>query len=374
MQVLPKMSLVLLVGMCSLSPLAAQNADAAHYYKRCEGAINKTFLIVMHLQQQADSVRGYYYYVRRREVLFLSGRAAKNGEITLDEFPRGAVKEEDQKRTGTFKGRWQGNRFTGNWRGADGKKTLPFDVTETYGADNVRIETVRLDDKALLFPGKKEKEPPQVTLGLQLLYPAGFPDAAVLKELQRAVAQKAPGDPMRALTILRDALIGEYRDENAPIYEANGSNMWNWDHEQSTGVVLNEQGLLGLDQSLYDYTGGAHGSYFDGYALFDLTTGKKLAAADVFAPGWEEKVLPLIEADLRRQMKLKSGAPLSEAGFFDDAIAPAGEFYAMVDGIVFHYNVYEISPYVMGAFDVFLPWDKIDVLIKQESPVRRLMK
>jgi hypothetical protein len=73
-------------------------------------------------------------------------------------------------------------------------------------------------------------------------------------------------------------------------------------------------------------------------------------------------------------MKLKSGAPLSEAGFFDDAIAPAGEFYAMVDGIVFHYNVYEISPYVMGAFDVFLPWDKIDVLIKQESPVRRLMK
>jgi hypothetical protein len=374
----------LLVGLFCASPLTAQGVDPTAYYRRCEGSINKSYPIVMHLQKRDDDVSGWYYYQKRRETLCLSGKAEKNGDVALDEFPRGADRMDAKNRTGRFTGRWTGSRFSGTWRSADGKKSLPFEVTEAYGTESVRLTPYRLKEVAPLFPDKKGKNDPAATVDLRFLYPESLPNAAALEELRRALTTAAPRDPDSPslppssgqagpyLRALRDDVVAFYRESDADIYEPDNSAMWNWDAERSSTVVLNDRGLLCLEQSVYEFTGGAHGNYFDSFPLFDLATGKKLAAADVFLPGHDEEWEKLIEAELRKNLNIAPDGSLSDAGFFADSVPLAGEFYVTVDGVGFYYNIYEIAPYALGAFDVFLPWDKVKSLVKPDSPVSRL--
>ncbi len=377
---------LLLIGLFAAAPLGAQGADPAAYYRRCVGMINKSYPVVMHVQKRDGRVSGWYYYQKRREVLFLEGKVDGKGDVTLDEFPRGADREEPKNRTGRFIGRGAGKSFSGAWRSADGKKSHPFEVNEAYDNESIRLTPYRLHESVPLFPDRKGKDAPAVTVDLRPLFPAGDADSAPLAAIRRALtgsggdksgrepAPKFPDRPEPYLRALRDSYVEDYRSMNADVYEPNGSNMWSWENERSSSVVLNDSGLLCLSLSGYDYTGGAHPNSYGSFLLFDLGTGRKLAAVDVFLPGSEEKLIALIEAGLRRNYEIAPGEPLSEAGFFADSVPLAGEFYVTVDGIGFYYNAYEIAPYALGPSDVFLPWAKVAPFVRPDAWMLRLMQ
>lgn len=175
---------VLLLGFFYAAPAAARGADPAAFYRRCEGAINKSYAIVMHLQKKDDDASGWYYYRERREILFLSGKVGENGDFALDEFPRGADRADAKNRTGQLSGRRTGDTFSGTWRGADGGKSYPFQVTEAYGTESVRLAPYRLKETAPLFPDEKGTNDPAASLDLRFLYPESAPNRRGRREIE----------------------------------------------------------------------------------------------------------------------------------------------------------------------------------------------
>ena len=55
-------------------------------------------------------------------------------------------------------------------------------------------------------------------------------------------------------------------------------------------------------------------------------------------------------------------------GMTDD-LAPTENFYLTPEGITFHYNVYEIAPYVMGAIQISLPYQIMEHLLSADSSI-----
>ena len=47
-------------------------------------------------------------------------------------------------------------------------------------------------------------------------------------------------------------------------------------------------------------------------------------------------------------------------------IAPIGNFYLTPGGITFHYNIYEIAPYVIGPIEVTVGFDKMEAMLRDD--------
>ena len=50
-------------------------------------------------------------------------------------------------------------------------------------------------------------------------------------------------------------------------------------------------------------------------------------------------------------------------------LAPTENFYIGPKGLTFHYNVYEIAPYVMGGIEIELPYEIMSHLLDDPSGI-----
>lgn len=55
-------------------------------------------------------------------------------------------------------------------------------------------------------------------------------------------------------------------------------------------------------------------------------------------------------------------------------LVPTENFCLNPDGITFHYNIYEIAPYVMGAIQITLPYDALSHLLNDETFLQNNVK
>ncbi|MBR5702989.1 MAG: DUF3298 domain-containing protein [Bacteroidales bacterium] len=106
------------------------------------------------------------------------------------------------------------------------------------------------------------------------------------------------------------------------------------------------------------YSGGAHGTTINTFLVFDLTTGRQITEADLFRDGFEEDIAePLYDKVLEN---------LDEDAW--DAIyevpTPNGNFSVSEQGLTWHYNQYEIAPYVVGPLSAEFTWDELAPYLK----------
>jgi hypothetical protein len=134
----------------------------------------------------------------------------------------------------------------------------------------------------------------------------------------------------------------------------------------STEVHRMDAEILSLAVNHWAYTGGAHGITSDRHVGIDLRTGRRLALAELFAAGFEERLTALIKEELRRGKGLPTGASLEEAGFWEKDIAPAENFFVDAEGVGFRYNPYDIAAYAAGSFSPVIPFAKLRDLLVPE--------
>ena len=121
--------------------------------------------------------------------------------------------------------------------------------------------------------------------------------------------------------------------------------------------------VISFSLSTESYTGGAHPNYYLTYYNYDHTTGKPVTLKEILIPGFEKELNKLIDKKFREKHDIKPDEPLTEAGLFEDKIEFNDNFLLTRNGIIFHYNIYEIWPYVYGATDVLVPYsDLIDLI------------
>ncbi|MFU0832716.1 MAG: DUF3298 domain-containing protein [Oscillospiraceae bacterium] len=128
-------------------------------------------------------------------------------------------------------------------------------------------------------------------------------------------------------------------------------------------VKYNQNGLLSIVLTNYQYAGGAHGSTIQTAYTFDLNTGHQLTLSDLMksGSGYEE----FFDEQVRKEIdkRVKEGS-LYE--FQDNPFQTLGEhpnFYLSDDGIVFYFQQYEYFPYVAGIQEFPISYESIANLL-----------
>lgn len=147
-----------------------------------------------------------------------------------------------------------------------------------------------------------------------------------------------------------------------------------WERIQQMQVVLNEDGLICIEKTVYAYSGGANGMTNSSYLIVD-DSGNTITYKDIFREDSYPELSALIDQKLRQVYSLDAKTPLSQAGFFSDTIQPNENLYLSHDGLTFVYNVYEVAPRSMGPIRVKLLPEELEPLLEpdiQNERIRRI--
>jgi hypothetical protein len=119
--------------------------------------------------------------------------------------------------------------------------------------------------------------------------------------------------------------------------------------QSSYAVKYNENSLVSIVVSGYEYTGGAHGISWRESLTFDLETGKAFKLGDLFKSG----------ADYKKVIDERIAYEIDRRDWQDsvrfEGISADTSFYLTEEALVIYYQPYEIAAYVFGlpsfAFD-----------------------
>lgn len=131
--------------------------------------------------------------------------------------------------------------------------------------------------------------------------------------------------------------------------------------DASCGINWNGSGVLCINFSYYEYTGGEHGSSGEQSYCFNLKSGNQLSLDDIFLNGYDTVLNHLTDSILGGESYLDS------VNFNDD-------FCVSPEGISFNYDPYEIASYAGGSFFAFIPWSRVNAWIDPKGPMNWVRK
>ena len=129
-------------------------------------------------------------------------------------------------------------------------------------------------------------------------------------------------------------------------------------------IPYNQNGLLSIILTDYQYAGGAHGSTIQSSYTFDLSTGKMLSLSDLMERG--SGYSTYLNSAVRQEIdkRVTSGDLVEfDQKFSDLGTDPA--YYLSNDGIVFYFQQYEYFPYAAGIQEFTIPYSNLKDMLKQ---------
>lgn len=162
-----------------------------------------------------------------------------------------------------------------------------------------------------------------------------------------------------------------YIDVLRPLYKKDRSDKtrqswYEYRYNVSTEVSKGRDDIIVYTIKSEWYEGGAHGLSQKHVVNFDVNTGKRLAASDVFVPGYETKLTEILLKSLKDKVGAKTITELHDKGYLYsmDMFVPEN-FIIGEDHITFIYNVYEIAPFAEGMTELSIDYSELkDILPK----------
>ncbi len=129
-----------------------------------------------------------------------------------------------------------------------------------------------------------------------------------------------------------------------------------WEGNVKGSVIKQTDSFVNIKLEAFTFTGGAHPNTNTYSLLFNAVTGYKIMPADII----KDVAGLTMEAEkkFRKQLKIPANAPVNSTIYtFDNNkfVLPKNIFFTD-NGLVLHYNAYEIAPYYVGATIVTLPY------------------
>lgn len=247
-------------------------------------------------------------------------------------------------------------------------------------ADALGFDSLRVNQTVHLF-GDTAK--PACNLIVNLAYAATPADSIALRDslnaylLATCLGHKYVGmEPAEAVKQYADSYIAKYR-ELEPLYEqdekenAENTGAWYSYYRQVEGhVQLCTDEVLVYRVDYNEYTGGAHGNYLTTFLNLDLKALCPLRLDDLFAAEYQEPLTDLLWEQLAEDIGVSTRQEAEDLGYGSTGeLTPTENFCLGHEGITFHYNIYEIAPYVMGATEITLPWQRISHLLGERNDI-----
>jgi hypothetical protein len=133
--------------------------------------------------------------------------------------------------------------------------------------------------------------------------------------------------------------------------------------ERYIRILYSDQHFTSFDYEKIDY-GGAHGTCENTFVVLDHRNGRQVHLQDVLNTNGFDRISGLINLQLRKQLGLQPGESLVKANYFIASVAYTKNFYLTDQGIGFHYNPYEIAPFVTGNTQVLVPYADLEGCLK----------
>ncbi len=224
---------------------------------------------------------------------------------------------------------------------------------------------------------------PPISVNLRVEYPTQYPNNTILKKIQLSVLRSVLGDkainnPADEMEKMAENIIAEHKGKiteliNNPQIE-DGDCLSNTYHQTSQDVLFNQDGILTIQTSDSSHYGGSKGIKFLYFNNFDLKTGNDLKYSDLFIEDSEEMLSNIIIQKLMEDNQIEEEQQLEEIGFIDlEEIKPINNFKIDANGISFVYNPSEIACLSLGIIEVALPFEEIRFLLKENSPLSKIV-
>ena len=133
-------------------------------------------------------------------------------------------------------------------------------------------------------------------------------------------------------------------------------------------VTYNEDNILSIVVTLYNYTGGAHGNTEKTAYNFDLNTGKTGYLKDFFNE--EDNYRKVILDEVRAQISKEPDKYFKDILNTLHGISYDQEFYLSNDGVVVYYDLYDIAPYVAGIPEFKIPYSKFEHGLRKDVSIK----
>lgn len=126
-------------------------------------------------------------------------------------------------------------------------------------------------------------------------------------------------------------------------------------------VTYNENNLLSITVTYYQYTGGAHGNYEQKSYNINLESGYEVPTAQFFYSG--ENYKEVINQEIKKQISADENMYFDgEMGF--KGISDDQPFYIEDGNIVVYFGLYEIAPYAAGIPEFKIPFSAFKYGVK----------
>lgn len=248
------------------------------------------------------------------------------------------------------------------------------------------ISSIQADTTILLKTGSPDS--PTCNIGIDFMYlkPSSEKDSLsqqINQTLQRATFgtdfMKTPIEEV--LLDVQKQHITNYRKDLLAFYEADlrrgmtFEEMPPWYNHQyniSSELKLSRDSIYNYAITNFQDTGGAHPMTVLSWTNINANSGKELKKNDVFVEGADKEIIHLISNHLLAEVnqRLETDTITSLKGLWDNGILLNVDlfipenFLITDEGIRFLYNRYEIAPYVMGDFQLNIPYAEIENLMK----------
>ena len=170
------------------------------------------------------------------------------------------------------------------------------------------------------------------------------------------------GEQTGAIEDLAAAFLAHHRGFVADFPDAPAD----WFIEVEVEPLFSSSEVATLDLSISAFTGGAHPNAQRQLVSFAVPTGQLLGADDLTTD--TEALTAAVERRFREQRGLGPDDDLEAAGFWlpDGRFSLPDNLGLTADGLLVHWNAYEIAPYAMGPTTVEVPSGDLEELVDRD--------
>lgn len=224
---------------------------------------------------------------------------------------------------------------------------------------------------------------PSCNLNVTLQYPIEYKDEKVLSEIQNFFIAAMFDESYAELSI--DEVLEEYADDYVKNYTEDAKlylnerlyseidpkdKYFSYYEDLSNTIVFNKGKIMSVQFVQSNKKGNkATFKHFSNYVL-DMKTGKELNESDVFNEGYEKALNIIFKDKLLKANKVENIKDLEELGFTGiEEIIPNNNFLVDERGVTYIFNKEEYSVLQLDEIRIFIAYDEIPHVLKDESPI-----
>lgn len=224
------------------------------------------------------------------------------------------------------------------------------------------------------LPYKQDNAHPSCNFDMHVLKAYGT-DTVFAEAFNRDISEflfgKNSPDVRSAMISFIDSIILLFKAENDEQvefakegnYEARAID---YEYVINTNITYgNNRDIIGHFINSYQYTGGAHGGTLVTCRNYRLSDGSLVTKDNYFKPGYEKRLIPVLDSLLLIEAGCSSRDELDENGYFsNEPMFVPDNFEIRQDTIDFIFNQYDIAPYSTGITTLSVPEDIIRDIIR----------